>query len=305
MIRVFEALTGEERQQLWMHLSSLGHEMHVDGFAEMVEKYGGEVYDYGRGHFSLWANGQVVGSLGVITREIPERGEAFITGAYIARERLEDFPRLLTRALAHLLPYEVNRVSLGIPPTGEYLLPLLEEQGFCDSHMAMILCHRRDAPDRDPGVDVELVRLNPINGDEFRRIYNRTLAWVPNGGSLSEKDLGEMLNSQVTAGLCVRRGEPVGVYQLMEGTEVGWIEAIGVDPDFQGQGIGWSLLTRLTRSLYASGSREVKLGVMSSNRGALRLYHRCRFEKDRVTGIWLVMNADRGTLKDPAIGLRG
>ncbi len=292
MIRVFEALTGDERQQLWVHLSSLGLEIHLDGFAEMVGKYGGEVYDYGKGHFSLWEDGQVLGSLGVITREIPERGEAFITGAYIARERRENFPRLLTRAMAYLLPYGVNKVSLGIPPTGTYLLPLLEEQGFCDSHTSVILCHRRDAPGRDPGVDLELVGLNPVNGDEFRRIYNRTLAWVPNGGSLSENELAEMLSSQIAAGLCLRRGEPVGVYQLAEGTEVGWIEAIGVDPDFQGQGIGGNLLTRLTRSLYASGSREVKLGVMSSNERALRLYDRCGFDREKVSGIWLVMDVD-------------
>jgi ribosomal protein S18 acetylase RimI-like enzyme len=76
------------------------------------------------------------------------------------------------------------------------------------------------------------------------------------------------------------------IYDTWEtGDRIGELEAIGVLPGHRGQGIGSALLDAVDRELEALGVRDVILGVLPGNTGAMRLYARRGF-----TPTWLYMS---------------
>ena len=69
-----------------------------------------------------------------------------------------------------------------------------------------------------------------------------------------------------------------------EEEEVGYVDLLGVEPRYQGRGLGTALLTRAFAAFAVAGLREAQLGVDSDNRDALRVYERAgmrvRFQID-------------------------
>ncbi|MFC6836702.1 ribosomal protein S18-alanine N-acetyltransferase [Halomarina ordinaria] len=65
------------------------------------------------------------------------------------------------------------------------------------------------------------------------------------------------------------------------GHDVGHVKDIAVHPEFQGRGIGTTLLERALATLAAVGAGSVKLEVRASNEEAIRLYRRHGFEYRR------------------------
>jgi ribosomal protein S18 acetylase RimI-like enzyme len=58
------------------------------------------------------------------------------------------------------------------------------------------------------------------------------------------------------------------------GERIAEIESLAVDPDRRGQGIGSALMDALESELEAMGLRDVIVGAVAGNAGALRLYER-------------------------------
>jgi ribosomal protein S18 acetylase RimI-like enzyme len=60
------------------------------------------------------------------------------------------------------------------------------------------------------------------------------------------------------------------------------IQGLGVDPAYQGRGVGQALLEAATAEANARGARKLSLRVLGRNTAARRLYERCGF---RVEGV--------------------
>lgn len=72
-------------------------------------------------------------------------------------------------------------------------------------------------------------------------------------------------------------GEPAGSIWIDENTEFIEVLDIALVEKFQNRGIGAAILTSLLHQA-ADSQRPVRLAVLESNHGALRLYHRLGFE---------------------------
>jgi ribosomal protein S18 acetylase RimI-like enzyme len=55
------------------------------------------------------------------------------------------------------------------------------------------------------------------------------------------------------------------------------IQGLGVDPAYQGRGVGQALLEAATQEARRRGARKLSLRVLGSNTAARRLYERCGF----------------------------
>ena len=288
VLATFDQLTEDKKRQVYEFTSALPVILHFDGYEDMVRKYGGEVYAHGKQHFSLWHKGKVVGTTGVITREIPDRGEAFINAVYIEPKKPEAICRLLSRAFTHLMPYRVQTVTLGISTGCEYTLPYLKEVGFLQAYEFLQMTHRENI---FPAAkkQIELHPLCEDNADSFRHIHNETFSTSPNGATLSEEQVQEMLNRSRWAGLCIHEGIPVGMYHMIREDSIGRIADIAVHPDFQGRGIGSLLVRRLVERVYEDGARKVQLEVASSNKAAVHLYKKCGFKQEKVLSRWFTL----------------
>lgn len=294
MIREFSDLCREHRRQLFELTSAVSREAFFPDEGAMSAKYGSEYYEGGDSYFTLWDDGRVVAALGVITREIPERGEAFISGVYVPEGKEDALRLLLARALLYLLPFPVRELKLGISGALEHLRRPLEELGFDEVYTTVQLLHRggSDLPASNPDLDIVMLPLQAGNAGEYRRVHNAAFARSPNGATLSSAGVRELIESDSISGLCLDNGEAVGVYDIRTAGDTGWIEGLAVHPDHQGRGLGGDLLVRLVDRLYRAGCREVRLHVVSSNEQALKLYTSRGFDREKVLSRWFEVKVD-------------
>lgn len=292
MIRRFSDLTKEQRRDLFEMACSMGPEPPFSDQGAMSAKYGSEYYDGGDSYFTLCDGARIRGALGVITREIPGRGEAFISGVYVPRGNEGVLGLLVARVLLHLLPLTVRELKLGISGAHEHLHGPLEELGFEEAYTTIELLHQSSTVLPAPNPAFCMLPLEEGNADEYRRVHNAAFARSPNGASLSHAGVRKLMRPDIIAGLYVTGGEAVGVYDIRIDGDTGWIVGLAVHPDHQGRGLGGDLLVRLVRKLYGAGCTEVRLNVVSSNERALGLYTARGFDQGRVLSRWFRVGVD-------------
>ncbi|MCK4260396.1 MAG: GNAT family N-acetyltransferase [Halanaerobiales bacterium] len=138
--------------------------------------------------------------------------------------------------------------------------------------------------------EFQFENLTEMNQEVCRKLLNRAFINSPNGAILTVEEMEEVVREYKEkphlAQLCLYDGEPAGLFELTCKAQVGWIDVLGVDPAFQGQGIGKVLLKRSVELLHQSDMEEVKLYVMSTNERAMKLYTKHGFELEKVSSIW-------------------
>ncbi|TDT57293.1 GNAT family N-acetyltransferase [Fonticella tunisiensis] len=291
IIKSFIELTMEEKQKLYNYIISIGSNYSFDSFKEMVKDYIGIVFNCGESHFSLWDDGEIKGTLAVITKNVEENGEAFLTCVNIREEDKGYFTFLLKRGMKYISTIKPKIVKLGIYTGISYLIPCVLDFGFKEVYKAMIMKHEENSgyymkfPD-----EVEFINISKENKMIFQQIHNDAFINSPNGSILTDDQMEELMNEYRQcphmAGLMYYKGRPAGIYELSIKNDVGWIDGIGIAPEFQGKGLGKILLYKAMDILYTSGTKEVKLFVISSNERAVKLYEKNGFVKEKVTSTW-------------------
>ncbi len=292
MIRTFAALSDRERQRIFRLACAVRTQPPFPDEAALAAKYGSEYFADGRAYFTAWKDEAPIGACGIITREVPERGEAFITGVYVQPEDLAVLRPLLARALAHAEDMPVRRVTLGIPASSEPVADAVENLGFRPSHRALQLQYCPGPHPRHPETDLQLEEICEQNAGKYRRVHNAAFSATPNGATLTRRGMRELMQSDNRAGLCRHDGRVVGIYETRAQSRVGWIENIAVHPAEQGRGIGRALMDRLIHDLHRESCREIRLTVMSSNTAALRLYTGAGFTLRRVLSEWFQLDGN-------------
>ena len=65
----------------------------------------------------------------------------------------------------------------------------------------------------------------------------------------------------------------------------GWINYLGVDPDYRRQGIGTQIMLRAERGLLSLGCPKINLQVRESNQAVIAFYEQLGFSNDHVIGL--------------------
>lgn len=282
-LRPFPTLSPAERLHLFNFVRSF-EPTRFATFDALREDYTGTAFDHGRQHYSLWDNGRLRGTIALVTLEVASKGEAYLVSAYVREGDREAFDALVGHALAEC-PTRPLPFKLGLAPSAPYMADYARDLGFEEDDAALVLTLD---PAATLAVDeaVSWEPLSPANRETFQAIWNATLAASPNGGSLTDADVDDLLATQAWAGLFTLNGPPVGVAQLAVRQEVGWIEAIAIAPAHRGQGLGRPLVGACVAQLRAQGASSIRLLVMRSNEAAVRLYRKVGFGRDEVKGLW-------------------
>src|SRR5690606_15680160 len=119
-------------------------------------------------------------------------------------------------------------------------------------------------------------RLNPLQRDDAHAVSAATALWNAACGeelAISERmmrfNLYPATGGRTAARLAVHQGEPVGFAvattlpdePAVAAKELGWIEALAVRPDAQGQGVGTALLAWAEEWLHSQGCQAASLGA--------------------------------------------
>lgn len=251
---------------------------------------GGAGLERGANHLSLWGPDGLRGSLGVVTREVPVRGDAFVTSVCVEASERDAFDHLMRAAIGRVGDPAAT-IKLALSPLHPHLADFATAHGFAYREDALRLALTGAAPPVAPHPG--LVRA-PVGADEaetYRAISNEAFRDAPNGGTMTSDEARQRLEGRDFADRVAlyRVGEEVvGFHDVELQGAVGMICSLGLLPRFQGRRLGPHLLHGCIDTLRAHGAERVELLVMSSNDRAVRLYRRYGFEQQAVLARWFV-----------------
>ncbi|TYP53256.1 GNAT family N-acetyltransferase [Thermosediminibacter litoriperuensis] len=291
----FKELAEPAKKQLYNHVIKSGRNHYIETYEEMLQNYGGVLFNFGESHFSLWEGSKIIGAMGCITREVAHSGEAFITGINIDYTGMyaDCFKILVEKCERYCISKRAKKITLGITPDQEFLRPYIESFGYGQTHRFLVMkyCGYPDvSTQNDISGEIFFETLSNENKGRFREIHNEAFRGSPNNAVLTWEDMNQMVEASKGCpglkGLCFYKGRPAGIYDLKLKNEIGWIDTIGVHPDFQGLGIGKALLKKSVDILRAAGAGEIRLFVIDINHRAYRLYKKFGFKDEGVRSLW-------------------
>jgi ribosomal protein S18 acetylase RimI-like enzyme len=65
----------------------------------------------------------------------------------------------------------------------------------------------------------------------------------------------------------------------------GWVNYVGVDPEYRKQGLGWQIMEAIEKELLVRGCPKLNLQVLAGNRDAMMFYDRIGYKKDEVVSL--------------------
>ena len=285
----FNELSEEQKRNIYQFINSFEYKSSFESCEEMTRFFEGIVFDHGDSHFSLWEGSELLGTLGAITKEASARGEIFLTALNIKEQHSAMLELLLSKAFDYCSRFQGIKFRLGIMYDRHYLIPAVEKSGFKEADRNLVMLYAGNAVKLHDDSEKCFKALCPECIKDYQRVESAAFLQAPNGGAVEDDELQELLDEfsgTNMAGIFYADGAPAGTYTLRLKEDAGWIESIGVAPEFQGRGIGRTLLYKSVEVLQAAGVPKIKLSVFSSNARAKQLYLKSGFMIESEHSIW-------------------
>ena len=85
--------------------------------------------------------------------------------------------------------------------------------------------------------------------------------------------------------VCEAEGKIIGTVMAGYEGHRGWINYLGVIPDYQGQGVGGALMAQVEDLLAQRGCPKINLQVRTSNRRVLQFYEKLGYKLDETVSL--------------------
>lgn len=225
---------------------------------------------------------KILGSIGIVTAEIPVKKEGFITA--INCISIEVFEELINKAIDIAKNKGADIVSLGLKPHNDNLTESVKDHGFLYSHSFIKLVHDDKRIISHPN----LVPLDKENAPLYAAIMTSGFMNTPNGATVSDDEAYSLLEEPLSNkyGLFKINGICVGVYELRIKDDTGWIDGIAINPDEQKKGYGKMLLNQCMGYLYSLGVKKIEMMVADTNEYAFKLYLHNGFREKELLSTW-------------------
>ncbi len=292
LIKTFCQLNDQERRQIYEFVTELSDKNpFFDNYEEFIENYTAPVFAHGNEYFSSWVGGEVVATLACITKDVKQTDHAYITALYSSESNLDSFENLLTYGIEVCSQYCPETIRMGVRAANSYLVSVVQQCGFslCDQAIRMRYVNDLGTFQAQQRDEISFVPLSLTNRDDFLEIHNRAFCNSPNGGQMTEEEMDNFLTERKDdplVGICYYQGQPAAMYELEVREEasrkIGWIEGLGVHPDFQGKGLARMVLDHCIEQLSVEEIDDLKLIVIGSNERAYGLYLRYGFVVEEI-----------------------
>ena len=270
---------------------------------EMIRTYESDVFNDGNNVFILFENGNIKGSLAVITKEIGMNGDAYVTDIYIGNGDVEIILSLLmNRVTEYCNILGAVCMKIGVRENEGYLIPYINKLEFAHVYDAVVMNYI-GGKDIDLRVnnDMKLLPLCILNSHEYMNIHNEVFKNSPNGSSIDEVEVKDYIvrvaNNEDLVGICYYGEKPCGIYELSIDGNIGWINTLGIKPICQNRGLGKELLVECIKKLYEMDLDIIKLLVITSNNIAVTMYKGNGLEEERVFSYWFKKDLHYSTVK--------
>jgi ribosomal protein S18 acetylase RimI-like enzyme len=294
-IKQFKTISTPQKKELYNLIKGVDLTYNKT-YVEMIKTYEGDIFNDGNNILILIDNGEIKGSMAVITKEISIKGEVFITDIFIVDENLErNLCFLLERVIADCSALNARSIKVGFRKNETHIIPYINKLEFNHIYDAVVMRYKGD---KDiilkSNNDIQLGDLSISNSRQYMNIQNEAFKDSPNGGTIDEFEVMDYIvryaNNEDLIGLCFTENKPCGIYELSINGKIGWIDTLGIMPKYQKRGLGNALLIKCIKKLYEKELEEIKLLVITSNEVAVKLYKENGFEEETVFSYWFEKN---------------
>lgn len=285
----FNELSEEQKRNVYLFITSFPFKGGFESYEEMAKLHGGVAFDHGCSYFSLWEDAKVIATLGVVSKEAEARGEIFLVSINIKEEEIDQLEMLLSRAFEYCGHINGAKYKLGIMYDRYYLIPNVKKSGFKEIYRNLVMQYNGGNVILQDETNKCFKTLCPENIKDYQKVENAAFLQAPNGSVIEDEELQGLLDEYCgtnMAGVFYEDDKPAGTYTLRIRNSVGWIEGIGVSPEYQGRGIGRKLLYKSVKVLQDAEAEKVKLSVFNTNTRALGLYVKSGFVLESEYSIW-------------------
>ncbi|PKL47051.1 MAG: hypothetical protein CVV42_14245 [Candidatus Riflebacteria bacterium HGW-Riflebacteria-2] len=256
---------------------------------EIREFITGRYFDSGRYFLVNLQEDRVLATVGAVIAEA-ENKEIFVTAMSCSDGHEECIEPMTRQLLNDLTSFGNCSIKLGVRDGQKVPQGFPESLGFTRSYSLLRMIFAGSLPDTDAQKSVELCHLKPENLKHFVEVTNSSFAGTPNAASLDIDDATRLLNrDDMICGLFKHQNEIKGSFELKLVESVGWIDSIGILPQYRGKGLGKAFVAKLILKLNEGGFSKVKLSVISNNEKAYGLYKKMGFEVERCLSDWYVI----------------
>lgn len=283
MIKNYLELDDKEAFRLVQLLNTNLHDK--KSFQEADKEFKSEEVDSGRGILVDFHNGIIAGMVQVILKECRFKGHAFVyrmvifavdPGNVTAAELLEE---------AKKLAYEHGARKVLFGSADASVNRMLNNRGIVKLYSSLRMT-LEDREIRYPALC--LSRLTMENREEYLQINNDAFLRVPNGATLTEKDIDGYLREAREGDfyfLVSADGENIGMLNVYIHDGTGEFD-IGLKAAARGKGYGRRLLETAVSFLNEQKAEKIELVVMDSNRIAYEMYKKRGFKESRLINNW-------------------
>jgi ribosomal protein S18 acetylase RimI-like enzyme len=301
-IILFKDLTEPQKNELLKFLRAFQPFGTYESLSAMDEVFSGSIYENGKHHLSLWRDGKPIATLGWVDREVEAQGIFYLSHCFSTEEGLVEWQNAFNEVVSQLkqrglqTPTGCLEMRIGIRGGGLNRLGNWAVQSSWQPLYAMVLMEKPLSHDGLEAVQpFEIQALNKENWQAFKSIQNEGFKQVPNGMLLSDADLEDALEAQAKGKevnwLMLDMGKPVAISTLIYHKANGKVtlDALAVDPQFHGRGVGWQALQSLEWHLnrLEPEIKHIELMVMDANTRAYQLYLKAGFKVQRTEVNWM------------------
>lgn len=294
-IKQFKVISTLQKKELYNFIKSADFTYNKT-YIEMIKVYESDTFIDGNNIFILFDRGQIKGSMAVITKEISIKGEAYITDIHIDNEHVEIYLCLLIEKMVEYCnSCNARIIKIGIRESEKHLIPYINKLEFTHIYDAVVMRYRKDKNMYlKVNNDMELLPLSILNSHEYMNIQNEAFENSPNGETIDEAEVIDCIvryaNNEDLIGICISSKGSCGIYELSIDENIGWIDILGIAPNYQKKGLGSVLLGKCIEKLYEKNLDEIKLLVITSNEIAVNMYKQSGFEEEKIFSYWYEKN---------------
>ncbi len=190
-------------------------------------------------------------------------------------DSIESVWQELWGACARQLQEYTGPLRIAAIPLQSWFQQLLENSHFsCDHHVVVLVWERSEISTDQQD---HSVTIRPMVLDDIPRVEKIDASAFGGVWQNSQSCLEIAFRQSAVATIAEQYGMPVG-YQISTATQMGGhLARLAVLPDYQGRGIGYSLVNDMLSQFYRRGARSVTVNTQHDNQDSLSLYQRAGF----------------------------
>jgi len=165
-IKQFKVLSTPQKNELFDFIKNTDL-TYNKSYVEMIRIYESDTFNYGDTVFILFHQGEIKGSVAIITKEIINVGEAFITDIYVEKKNEEKYLCFLIEEVTKYCSIcSARSIKIGIRKNEIQLIPYINKMEFTHIYDAMVMRYRKG----------ENMKFLIIESHPYEKSFNRQLS---------------------------------------------------------------------------------------------------------------------------------